>query len=539
MKHVRLAALAFAALTALTAAPSAATAVPGDLESTFGTNGVVVTEVGPGDARANALVQQSTGKLVAAGGGPTGDVLLVRYATAGTVDPTFGTDGVVTTDLGGSDSATAAVVQPDDKVVAAVATSGSDRGPALLVRYLPDGALDTAFGVGGVASVPIDTYGALSAALQPDGKIVVAGGPGTSGVDLIRFTTDGALDASFGNGGKVATSFASPGSSSPFYGLAVQPDGRIVVKANTATSVALARYLPNGTPDPTFGTGGRVQLVHPLRARSLALQPDGNLVLAGTDTEWNVVVVRLTTSGALDSGFDGDGIVTTDLALSSAATALALEPSGKLVVAGYISSGFRDTDFLVIRYQPNGAVDTGFGTNGAVVTSIGGFDVPSALIVQPDGRIVAAGSSQIGFWESLTVVRYHGGSATTPFATLRATAWLTNLPGPNDAVSVNATFDLGPSSNGIDPTTEAVELHVGSLSVVLPPGSVTRRVLWWSYRGGAAGGTWTVTIRRWFGSYRLTATGTSLDLREHSSTVDVGVTIGDDAGTTTAGPLGW
>ena len=106
-------------------------------------------------------------------------------------------------------------------------------------------------------------------------------------------------------------------------------------------------------------------------------------------------------------------------------------------------------------------------------------------------------------------------------------------------VWVNAAFALGPSSNGIDPAAEVVELDVGSLSVVLPPGSMATGLLGWTYRGPAAGGTWTVTIRRLFGSYRVTAMGTRLDLGEHATMIDIGVTIGDDAGTTAVRPLGF
>lgn len=393
----------------LLAAPSAAGAFAGRLDPSFGSDGKVTTLVPGGSSVATALAIQPDGKLVAAGyhgDFRAGDFVLVRYAADGRLDPTFGTDGVVTTPITpGVDQAHALVVQPDEKLVAAGFSGGFPASEFAVVRYAPDGRLDTTFGSGGVATTAIGTSAeAHGAVLQPDGKLVLAGYAQTGGTyvfALARYLPDGTLDGSFGSGGTVTT----PIGSVEAFGLAavLQPDGKVVVAGGADTRIALVRYHVDGTPDATFGSGGIVTTAAGASAAAAALvrQPDGKLVVAGTratgTVDRDVLLVRYDVYGTPDAGFGSGGVVTTSIRRPDDAMALALQPDGKVVAGGRSSDETTGYDFVLVRYRPDGSVDASFGTGGVVLTSVGaGGDEGVALVHQPDGKLVLAGGYDAG-----------------------------------------------------------------------------------------------------------------------------------------------
>ena len=286
----------------------------GTLDASFGTGGIVTTAFGV-SAEATSAVVQADGKIVAAGfanlnGGES--FALARYNSNGTLDTTFGTGGKVGTafDSGGFSYAQAfsVAVQPDGRIVAAGYT---EIGACLfnglelpcfdfaLARYNSNGTLDASFGTGGRVTTdfggPYDQ--AESVAVQPDGRIVVAGAAArltNTGFDftLARYNSNGTLDTSFGTGGKVFTDFAG-GNDTPSEpsALALQSDGKIIVVGQTVVggfnNFALARYNGNGTLDTSFGTSGKVTTDFAGAddsAVSAAVQPDGNIVVAGAAT---------------------------------------------------------------------------------------------------------------------------------------------------------------------------------------------------------------------------------------------------------------
>ena len=223
----------------------------GSLDSTFGNGGKVTSSLGEIDS-ASSVVVQPDGKIVAGGGGAlTIDFALVRYNTDGTPDTTFGTDGTVTTDLGGSDYAPAVALQPDGRIVAA---GSAFFAPATwifsLARYTSSGSLDPTFGAGGkVTSSFGGTHEVANAvAVQPDGKIVAGGAVGSAPTSLdfglARYNADGSLDGSFGVGGKTTTDFS--GSTDNIQALVLQPDGNVTAVGTRLTTLgedfALARY---------------------------------------------------------------------------------------------------------------------------------------------------------------------------------------------------------------------------------------------------------------------------------------------------------
>src|SRR5881397_614046 len=212
----------------------------------------------------------------------------------------------------------------------------------------------------------------------------------------------GSLDSTFGAGGKTTTSFGT--GSADIYALVLQPDGKLVAAGSdvSQSAFALVRYNANGSLDPTFGMSGTASTpigIDTSGASALVLQSDGKLVAA------DFAVVRYNTNGSLDATFGAGGKVTTSIGSDEDdAYALALQPDGKLVAAGVTLNGFR-WDFALVRYNTNGSLDTTFGTGGTVTTPIGtGDNSVSALVLQSDGKLVAAGYALIAGTYDFTLV---------------------------------------------------------------------------------------------------------------------------------------
>jgi uncharacterized delta-60 repeat protein len=405
----------------LLAVAAPAHASPGDLDPSFGTGGKVITTEVPGPAF--ALVVQADGKLVAAWPAPGtgfGDFGLVRYSPDGTLDPSFGTAGIVTTSFGiGGARPFALVVQADGKLVAAGAAFDTTGLDFALARYNPDGTLDPSFGTGGLVTTDFAATNdqAVGLIVQADGKLVAAGStdviPGGSDLALARYNPDGTLDPSFGTGGKVTTDFA--GDVDVASALAAQADGRLVVAGVSNTpgvanaDFALVRYRSNGKLDRSFGGDGKVTTdvaSSNERALALAVQADGRLVAAGvtgspgsSETGADFALVRYRSNGNLDRNFGTGGKVTTDFTGRDGfdqANALVLQVDGKLVAAGF-AAGPPGSDFGLARYNPDGSLDPSFGTAGRVTTDFTGTDeAANALAVQADGKLVAAGYTNSG-----------------------------------------------------------------------------------------------------------------------------------------------
>jgi uncharacterized delta-60 repeat protein len=360
----------------------------GRLDRSFGTDGLVLTSMGRGSNGVNAVAEQPGRKLVAVGGAYTAPNQsgfgVVRYTPRGRLDLTFGSRGKVITTFarpGGGrlayGSAEDVALQPDGRIVAAGnVTNVVDESKSVLVRYTSRGALDTSFGTGG------KTFSAAAAgalALQPDGKIVIAGSGETPSERLphflvARLTRRGRIDRSFGSGGSVVTTLGSLGHGSD---VAIQPDGRIVVVGRLLVrggyQLGLARYLPNGRIDTSFGADGAVVTNFAVYAQpALALQPDGKIVAAcGLSRPNRFGLARYTADGKLDPTFGEGGKVRTRFgrfgaAERSVARDVALTPNGKILVAGSISG-----DFALARYNRDGSLDTSFGEDGVVRTPLG------------------------------------------------------------------------------------------------------------------------------------------------------------------------
>jgi uncharacterized delta-60 repeat protein len=341
----------------------------------------------------------------------------------GSLDPTFGSNGRTTTDFGSSsDVGKSVIVQPDGKLIVAgyiYFYGGPLPGGFALARYNADGSPDPTFGIRGrVTGLNVGDVQGAAAVLQPDGKIILSSGRSRT-LTLARYNSDGSPDLSFGSQGVVITSLA------PYVNivssLALQPDGRMIVAATigantTSNDILLARYNRDGSLDPTFDGDGKTiaDFGAAEQVNSIALQPDGRIVLAG-DLGGDLLLARYNSDGSLDSSFNGDGKVISDLGGTESGSAVTLQTDGRILVAG--TSGYNeDSDYLLARYESNGALDTTFGAGGKVLTDWGSRDEASAVSVQPDGRIVVSGSSWNGYSYVFGLARYMtGGSLDASF----------------------------------------------------------------------------------------------------------------------------
>jgi uncharacterized delta-60 repeat protein len=327
--------------------------------------------------------------------------------SAGDLDVVFGGTGKITTDFHtGSDQLQAIAVQANGQIVAAGTTGGTVSDMAL-ARYNRNGSLDAGFGNGGkvVVSAAGLASAARGVVIQPDGKIVVAGSAGPAGSEqfvVTRFNADGSLDPSFGSGGTTLTGFGAEASAS---GLALQADGKIVVAGffqpganSSASDFALARYTVNGALDPTFGTGGKLTTKvgdFDAAANQVLVQADGKIVAAGhTSTSgggFKFALVRYNNDGSLDTTFNGTGIVTINFGQLDDIHGLALQPDSKLVAVGSYFTGSK-VDLALARYNPDGSLDASFGTGGKVTTDLGGQNQSAqSAVIQADGKLVVAG----------------------------------------------------------------------------------------------------------------------------------------------------
>jgi uncharacterized delta-60 repeat protein len=395
---------------------------PYGLDPAWGTGGKATTTAFGGDRSSMAL--QPDGKVVMAGGTFTAFVL-ARFDIDGTLDDSFGTGGLVTTNIGGSFSQQEALgvaiqPEPDGRIVVA----GYIRNEVAVACYQPDGQLDETFGTDGVVS-GIVTGLANDVTIQPDGRIVIAGrtppnpprGDDFDDLYVARLLADGQLDGSFGGDGLVVTDVG--GLSNEAQNVVVQPADELIVLSGSSRNPGssgvgidhhtdLARYGPNGQPDPTFGNGGALTLDAFVGA-DLAVQPDGRLLLVGTaDTTpptsppgsvTELSVMRLEPDGSPDETFGDHGTTNVSVTALTSVTgdpgrdggaALALQPDGRIVIAG--ATGGPNSNFAVARLLPDGTLDPDFTDTGVMTIDFFGFtDLAESVAVTDDGSILVSG----------------------------------------------------------------------------------------------------------------------------------------------------
>jgi uncharacterized delta-60 repeat protein len=370
---------------------------PGDLDASFDGDGKKVFTFGGNDA-AHAVLVQPNGRIVVAGGGSAANSFCVaRLRPNGAFDTTFGAGGKRTISFGGDqEAAFGAALQPDGRIVLV----GDSDFRVAVARLNPNGSLDTTFSGDGRRTFSWGPIGrATAVVVLPNGKLLVGGfsGPETGNIQVARLKPNGQLDTTFGAGGIATSDFGGDD-----FGLAMarQANGRILVAGvsqptsptDPTLGAVVTRLRAIGELDPDFDGDGRVTLPGTSNARAVLVQPqDGRIVVAGTaNGSQKMTVTRLLRGGSPDPTFDGDGTATIDFAFVLT-TGAALQPDGRIVVAGSTSG-----DFAIARLNPNGSPDTTFGAAGKATVDFGGPTFANAVALQPNGRIVVVGEREAG-----------------------------------------------------------------------------------------------------------------------------------------------
>ncbi|MGO1068908.1 delta-60 repeat domain-containing protein [Lysobacter sp. CA199] len=421
--HCFFAALACAAalICASSAQPARAqSAAPeGGLDRGFGVDGRFVDDYPGSYFQSSAIAVQRDGKILVvsnAGGWPRPRCRLLRLLPDGGLDPAFGDGGATWVGDESGVVCHSLAVRADGKIVIA----GYATNTFMTFRHLADGSLDKGFGDGGVARADFTDLGfpetiAWDMAVQRDGKIVVVGGaedprvsPKRSRFAVVRLGEDGRLDPDFGDGGRVLTSFADYSErAAAAYSVAVQADGRIVVVGSLAATqaTALARYLPDGRLDPSFGQGGRTASYGNRGGHMLAIQADGGLLtmhsMMGGDG--HTAIERHLADGSADASYQKTPIL-------GLTTGLKLQADGRLLVVGQSSAPGRSKPFL-IRLNQDGTRDTSFEMEPFSFVA-DGADFFYGVGLQPGGKILVLAFSQ---------ARTGGGHTVMGLARLRAT----------------------------------------------------------------------------------------------------------------------
>ncbi len=392
--------------------------------------GVITTEFFGRFDSWHAVALQANGMIVTAGQGNRHggnfDAYVARYKPDGQIDKSFNEVGdAVVWKHGEPDNLMAVLVEPDGRIVGGGAARNEDFA---IVRLRPDGTHDQQFGNGGEVEIDLGSTAeqALAAIRQPDGKYLLAGDTKTaSGVDaaLVRLQPDGSLDESFGSGGKL---IAYSGTwDDTIHALALQPDGKLIAvgctsaAANTSASgdTLLIRCNSNGTLDTSFDQDGtliwRVSESFD-RAKSVAVQQDGKIVVVGEsirDDRKYAFAARVNSDGAIDESFGQRGVVSLDCELSGCEfRAMVLQPDGKIVAVGAAGDAPHRCA-LVARLNVDGSRDEGFGTAGQVCWQIGVGSELNAVALQEDRRFVVAGQVLCGGtdadFSNLAIARFH------------------------------------------------------------------------------------------------------------------------------------
>lgn len=393
----------------------------GTLDPSFNGNGLLRLDVDMRNDRALSITTAANGDIITSGttsSAEGSEVLLIRIAPDGSPAAGFGTNGIVRTSFGPFNfgAGRAVLTDANDRILVAgeyAETVNDDE--FVVLRYLADGTPDNAFGTNGrtITSFATTNDAANAMALQPDGRIVAAGFAPT-GFALARYLDNGDPDTTFGQDGKVITSFGSNGAVAR--AVAVQPDGRIIAAGyapGQGDDAALTRYMPDGSLDTTFGDHGKVITVLGANndaINALALLPDGRFYAGGTGYSFTQMfaLLRYMPDGTLDNTFDQDGIVMLPLAPGpSRANAMVLGPNGTVVLAGSFESAL-GTDFALARFDSTGAFDQTFGYSGITFTDFDNRDdAASAATIQTDGKLVLAGYSADSLYD-VAVARYLG-----------------------------------------------------------------------------------------------------------------------------------
>lgn len=468
----------------------------GQLDPTFDGDGKLSTEIDGSSDRAFDVAVQSDGKIVVAGSALTSSgfsLVLVRYNTDGALDNSFSGDGIATAVINGSAA-----------------------------------------------------YSRVAVALQSDGKILIAGsGDVTGNADVVvaRFLSNGTLDETFNDDGIVTTDVGGD-TTDITEDIALQADGRIVVGGSINNGGGLnsqfliVRYTSSGSLDTSFGSDGIVQSAIGADnniAKSVAIQSDGKIVAAGLSSNGvnnDVAIARYTTRGDLDTTFSNDGKDVRDIRSGvDEANDVVLQTDGKMVLSGSSANG-SDDDFLVMRYKTDGQLDSTFSSDGVMLIDVAGvYDIAEAAAIQPNNKIVIVGHSNPGTGWDFTLWRVNATSSLSTLSSLTSSATFSETFSSSTltySVTVsNATKNilLTPVSGDRNATMTINGSVASNSSAVTAPLNVGSNVLSVKVtsQDGSSLTTYTVTVTRDVGTLKLKKT---MSVKNALATVDRTVSRG-------------
>lgn len=424
----------------------------GTLDTSFGNNGLVVTDFNEGGDQSYSIMQQSDGKIVSFGFSNNGDItILARYLPDGNLDPTFGNNGRVMNDFGnipGFVFYTSVHQQNGGKII----TTSEDMDPngnldIFLVRYLENGDIDTTYGNGGTIRLDLGEDKLASSLLLPDGKVVL-GGTTTIGesryILLAKYLENGTLDPSFGDNG-IVTNYINDEPTWSFP-LILQPDGKILIpyrkeEANTIRTLMFQRFLENGQLDPSFGVSGVVTTsitashIH----GSIALKENGNImavVRMAPGNQNNPILAEFLPNGDLDLSFGVQGRKSIPV-LSIVPLNIMLDENENILISGNDFS-FEIRNYFLTRFDPDGVIDLTFGV-------IGRTELPfesHGIIMQTDNKILVTGYS---FWYDMgdvdfKIYRLNNGILSVSENSLQDTVV---FPNPSDGIfTIKSSVDF-------------------------------------------------------------------------------------------------
>ncbi len=395
--------------------------IPGNLDLTFNGNGRLSTFIDPVNKSSiiSDMLIQPDGKILLIGSnfnGTKNDFLLVRFLTSGDLDLSFNQSGrVITTFATGDATAYAATIDAEGKITVVGTTNGGNLSTNYfgIARYYPNGSPDNVFSQDGQLNSIVGEGNdwATCVAVQEDSKIVIAGlsqDPSgfKSSIALARYFPTGLFDHSFGDKGKVITEVTDYNGTAS--ALLIQDDGKVLVGGTLSNQTfdssvfCLVRYNPDGSLDESFGDMGIVTTSFGKSLSGvvdLSLLKSGKILALGTTTDTTLVnsvmtVVRYHPDGTIDSTFAGDGVVNVSVGSSGTfASSMAIQPDDKILLAG--TAEF-DTlyDFAIARLNANGTIDRMFSGDGIANVNFDGYlDFAESVKLQKDGKILLAGYS--------------------------------------------------------------------------------------------------------------------------------------------------
>lgn len=438
----------------------------GSLDQTFGNNGKTITDFNGFNDYGISMSLQPDGKVVVAGY-PMNHQFdnvgfeLARYLTNGTLDSLFGVNGKIITSFGGvSEFATAVALTIDDKII----VSGSSSFKTAIVRYSKNGNLDSSFGDNGKVNSDVGIYNPRCMSVQIDDKIIIGG---FSNIDtssffvLARFLPNGSIDSSFGMNGRTVLNFGTRVVG--LFALTIQSDGKIVLAGHVSSDgmsdfdFALGRINSNGSPDLSFGVNGKVvtefkdfnSVVH-----SIHVLPEGNILAIGAafnnSSTRGLAMAKYTFQGKLDSTLNNIGLLTnTEIPLDIHSGIL--QPDGKIIVIGNYYDALYNSAFGIARYAATGEIDITFGEQGKTINFFSPtYSSPSTVALTGEGKIVVCGSISINNNSDFIVARYNNNS-TLPISLVSFTGmkksksillnWNTNLERNNNYFIIQRSSD--------------------------------------------------------------------------------------------------